>query len=94
MVMNNNLLKILTLVLAMLSSHLGMASENKWIDYTYFNNITMPAESNATMVVSIAQDNRGIIWVGTDCGVFSYDGYSMRFHSQRVCGDHIYCIFT
>lgn len=90
--MNNNLLKILTLVLAMLSSHLGMASENKWIDYTYFNNITMPAESNATMVVSIAQDNRGIIWVGTDCGVFSYDGYSMRFHSQRVCGDHIYCM--
>ena len=52
----------------------------------------MPNEANVTMIASIAQDFEGKIWIGTNRGLFSYDGYSMRYHSQRVCGDHIYCI--
>lgn len=70
----------------------GKASENKWINYTNFNNITMPIEENVTMIASITQDYTGIIWVGTNCGIFSYDGYSMRYHSQIVCSGHIYCM--
>ena len=61
-------------------------------DYTTFHNITMPRDMDVSMVAAIEQDYDGIIWLGTNCGLFSYDGYTIKYHSQRVCGSHIYCI--
>lgn len=62
------------------------------VDYSTFSNVTMPREANVSMIASIGQDSDGLIWLGTNCGLFSYDGYTMNYHSQRVCGSHIYCV--
>lgn len=55
-----------------------------------FHNVTMPRDMNATMVGCIEHDSTGLIWLGTNSGVFSYDGYSMTYHSKQVAGGHVY----
>ena len=60
--------------------------------YSTFYNVTMPRDVNTTMVASLCQDSTGLMWIGTNRGLFSYDGYTMIYHSQRVCGDHIFCM--
>lgn len=62
------------------------------VDYSTFSNVTMPREANISMIASIGQASDGLIWLGTNCGLFSYDGYTMNYHSQKVCGSHIYCV--
>ena len=52
--------------------------------------MTIPRDMKATMVGCIEQDAKGLIWLGTNSGVFSYDGYSMTYHSQQVAGGHVY----
>ncbi len=52
----------------------------------------MPREMNVSMVGSIERDSSGIVWLGTNCGVFSYDGYSMSWRSHNVAGGHVYCM--
>ena len=87
-----HLLLLIAAIPLLLLPQNGIASSQQSTDYIAFNNVTMPNEANVTMIASIAQDFEGKIWIGTNRGLFSYDGYSMRYHSQRVCGDHIYCI--
>lgn len=55
-----------------------------------FHNIPAPKDMTATMVGCIEQDSSGLIWLGTNSGVFSYDGYSITYRSQHVAGGHIY----
>ena len=64
-----------------------------WADnYSAFFNVTMPRDVNVTMIACIRQDSTGLMWIGTNCGLFSYDGYTMIYHSQKVCGDHVHCM--
>lgn len=48
-----------------------------------FVNITL---DGAQTVSSIAQDKQGVIWLGTENGLYSYDGY----HSYRHYADHAF----
>ena len=48
-----------------------------------FINITL---DGAQTVSSIAQDKQGVIWLGTENGLYSYDGY----HSYRHYADHAF----
>ncbi len=45
-----------------------------------FTNITL---DGAQTVYAIMQDSQGLMWIGTDAGLFSYDGY----HGYRHFGD-------
>lgn len=59
--------------------------------YGIFSNIRL--ESDASVVNCFIQDNQGLIWIGTDKGLFSYDGYSVQSHfvyGQRS-NSRIYC---
>ena len=73
------------LILLLLIPIRGLSSESP-----RFHNVTMPRDMNASMVGCFEQDSDGLIWIGTNSGVFSYDGYSMTYHSQQVAGGHVY----
>jgi ligand-binding sensor domain-containing protein/AraC-like DNA-binding protein len=45
-----------------------------------FSNYTIPSTSN---IFAIDQDEQGMIWVGTNRGLYSFDGYSGYSHSQN-----------
>ncbi|MDR2954665.1 MAG: hybrid sensor histidine kinase/response regulator, partial [Prevotella sp.] len=48
------------------------------INYQSFTNI-LPSP-DASTIYSFAQDSQGLIWIGTNKGLFSNDGYSSRQH--------------
>lgn len=48
------------------------------LNYQTFTNITPHPE--ASSVYCFAQDAQGLIWIGTNKGLFSYDGYSTQQH--------------
>lgn len=66
-----------------------------------FSNIAI---AEASTVCSIAQDEQGMVWLGTEGGLYSYDGYrtiphntaadgtvvATRIHSMLVCHNIIY----
>ena len=60
-------------------------------DYRLFQNIGLGTE--ASVINCFLQDTQGLIWIGSDKGLFSYDGYSTQPHF--VFGEHsntrIYC---
>jgi len=78
-------MKYINIILLILLSFRAWSSETP-----SFHNVTLPRDMNATMVGCIEQDSTGLIWLGTNSGVFSYDGYSMTYHSQQVAGGHVY----
>lgn len=47
-------------------------------NYQTFENIHLSA--GASMVGCFVQDSQGLIWVGSDKGLYSYDGYSTQQH--------------
>jgi len=47
-------------------------------NYQLFDNISPGSE--ASVISCFAQDNQGLMWIGTDKGLFSYDGYSTQQH--------------
>lgn len=42
-----------------------------------FNRLSVGGESFNKRVLAIAQDNHGFVWLGTDDGLYRYDGYSL-----------------
>lgn len=48
------------------------------VNYQNFNNIVL--STDASTINCFSQDNQGIIWMGTNKGLFSYDGYSPQSH--------------
>lgn len=46
--------------------------------YQTFENISLDAE--ASVICCFLQDSQGMMWIGSDKGLFSYDGYSTRQH--------------
>ena len=45
-----------------------------------FNNISL---NGASVVCSMSQDSHGIVWIGTENGLFSYDGYHSYAHFRQ-----------
>jgi signal transduction histidine kinase/ligand-binding sensor domain-containing protein/DNA-binding response OmpR family regulator len=64
------------------------------INYQTFENIRLSPD--ASVVNTFIQDRKGMIWVGTDKGLFSYDGYSAQPHFSygERSNNHIYCGIT
>lgn len=60
-------------------------------DYQMFDNIHPDAEVSA--VNCFLQDTQGMMWMGTDKGLFAYDGYSAQPHFKfgTENNTHIYC---
>lgn len=64
------------------------------MNYQFFDNIYLGAE--ASVASCFIQDSEGIIWIGADKGLFSYDGYTSQQHftfGQRN-NSRIYCGVT
>ena len=48
-------------------------------------------------IYSIAQDNRGVIWIGTDYGINSYDGQQIKSYTREengLCGNRVEAILV
>jgi hypothetical protein len=62
------------------------------INYHTFGNIRLSAE--ADVINCFAQDKQGLIWIGSNKGLFSYDGYSAQphFSVNEKSNTLIYCI--
>lgn len=48
------------------------------LNYQFFDNIDLGAE--ASVASCFVQDSQGVIWIGTDKGLLSYDGYTSQPH--------------
>ena len=59
-----------------------------------FDNVSI---DDASVVCSIAQDEQGILWFGSDNGLYSYDGYRTIPHNTNTDGTsinpRIHCIY-
>ncbi len=55
---------------------------------------TVTLDVDAHTVYSMLQDSEGLIWVGTNEGLYSYDGYSLHRHYEKGTpgNSHIYSI--
>ena len=47
-----------------------------------FSNLMTESVWNHRVVYSIAKDQKGLIWIGTDNGLYRYNGYQYRYYSQ------------
>jgi ligand-binding sensor domain-containing protein len=47
-----------------------------------FNRLSVGGEPFNKRVLAIAQDNHGFVWLGTDDGLYRYDGYSLRAYQH------------
>ena len=59
--------------------------------------VNIDAHADAGMVYySLCQDSTGMIWLGTNMGLFDYDGYSMhrRFADVPGCNTNINCLMV
>ena len=57
---------------------LSNSAYGKKVNYQQFDNIYLGAE--ASVVSCFLQDSEGLIWIGSNKGLFSYDGYSTQQH--------------
>lgn len=81
--------RIITIILLMLFAVLPESISSQ----TYKSFIQIPIDADASMVASIMQDRSGMIWLGTNKGLYSYDGYSVYAHNKggKDVKTHIYC---
>jgi len=69
---------------------LGLPIYSQQQNYQSFSNITLDSEASA--IYCFAQDNLGLIWVGSSKGLFSFDGFSAQQHISPESNIHVYCI--
>ncbi len=86
---------VLTLLFLIGNARLCASPDNR----PTFENIIIPGTSS---VYCFAYDRHGTVWMGTDCGLYSYDGYNTyphfrlkteentRIHSIYIIGETIY----
>jgi signal transduction histidine kinase/ligand-binding sensor domain-containing protein/DNA-binding response OmpR family regulator len=58
--------------------------------YQSFENIALSAE--ATVINCFAQDAQGLMWMGTNRGLYSYDGFSTQAHTSDETNTQVYCL--
>lgn len=57
---------------------IGGSAYGQKVNYQQFENIYLGAE--ASVISCFLQDSEGLIWIGSNKGLFSYDGYSTQQH--------------
>jgi signal transduction histidine kinase/ligand-binding sensor domain-containing protein/AraC-like DNA-binding protein len=65
-------------------------SHGQKADYQTFENIVLSAE--ASVINCFAQDCQGLMWMGTNRGLYSYDGFSAQAHTSIETNNQVYCI--
>jgi ligand-binding sensor domain-containing protein/CheY-like chemotaxis protein/AraC-like DNA-binding protein/nitrogen-specific signal transduction histidine kinase len=60
--------------------------------YQSFDNITLSAE--ATTINCFAQDHQGLMWIGSNRGLYSYDGFSAQAHTSDETNTQVYCLLV
>lgn len=70
----------LLLIWAIICFGIGQLFAVERANYQLFRNTSLSPE--ASMVYAFVQDNQGLIWLGTDKGLFSYNGFSVKQHVQ------------
>jgi ligand-binding sensor domain-containing protein/signal transduction histidine kinase/AraC-like DNA-binding protein/ActR/RegA family two-component response regulator len=85
-VLNFNNLKKIGLFLAGILPSLIVPYQLKahGLKYHEFSPIDRRLGMDASVVYCVVQDNHGLIWLGTDRGLYSFDGYSARHYSART----------
>lgn len=70
---------------------LPLQADEPWPDYAVFHRIELGEEASA--VTCLLQDTEGVLWIGSDRGLFNYDGYSVQpfFEFGTSANTHIYC---
>jgi hypothetical protein len=58
--------------------------------YHTFENIVLSAEASA--INCFAQDHQGLIWMGSNRGLYSYDGFSAQAHISEETNTQVYCL--
>ena len=58
-----------------------LALVSSWAEAQNFDNVNI---AEASSVCSVAQDERGVLWFGTDNGLFAYDGYRTITPTQQL----------
>ena len=58
-----------------------LALVSSWAEAQNFDNVNI---AEASSVCSVAQDERGVLWFGTDNGLFAYDGYRTITPTQHL----------
>lgn len=88
-----NLIRILFLLgylLIMLDAR-AISPDPALPDYHFFSRINWGVE--ASVVTCLVQDTQGLMWMGTNRGLFSYDGYTAQPHFRlgQSSNTRIYC---
>jgi signal transduction histidine kinase/ligand-binding sensor domain-containing protein/DNA-binding NarL/FixJ family response regulator len=68
----------------------GLSGQNT--AYQSFENIVLSAEASA--VNCFAQDCQGLIWMGSNRGLYSYDGFSAQAHITDETNTQVYCLLV
>ena len=68
--------KVLLFLLSSLSLVMNLLAETN--SYNEFKNITLGHD--ASVVNCFIQDQKGMVWLGSDKGLFSYNGYTVQHH--------------
>ncbi len=84
--MSKKLVSLFILFLSFLLVVKGQKSQYRTFDNIY-------PEVGASVVSFFVQDNQGVIWIGSNKGLFSYDGYVVQSHfsSGNATNTQIYC---
>lgn len=65
-----------------------LSRDNRWSNYTSSDGLA------GNIVYSVAQDDKGVMWFGTDKGVSSYDGASWTSYDLGRSPAHVYALTT
>jgi signal transduction histidine kinase/ligand-binding sensor domain-containing protein/CheY-like chemotaxis protein/AraC-like DNA-binding protein len=74
----------LSLMVFMLSLIAFQQIKGHGLKYHEFRPIDHRLGMDASAVNCVVQDNHGLIWLGTDRGLYSFDGYMARHYSART----------
>ena len=82
---------VFLLLLILLQITLPLKLSGQKSDYRLFDNIGLGTE--ASVINCFLQDTQGLIWIGSNKGLFSYDGYSTQPHFTfaKRSNTQIYC---
>lgn len=70
--------RITTILFLILACCISGKMYGQKVNYQQFDNIYLGAE--ASVISCFLQDSEGLIWIGSNKGLFSYDGYSTQQH--------------
>ena len=82
-------IKLILLLICIFCIHRDVYGQK--VNYQQFENIYLGTE--ASVISCFLQDSEGMIWIGSNKGLFSYDGYSTQQHFTygALTNTRIYC---